>query len=70
MVKIYECLIYRRFEEEGIKGEKRIIGNRRDIRKHLIEEHHINRRNGRSNHKDRKNGISVVTENTLRREWK
>lgn len=41
VIKIFECEICKGFFQNKIKGEKRFRGNRRDVRKHLVEDHKI-----------------------------
>jgi hypothetical protein len=69
-IKIFECAICKDFARKGLKGEKRVIGNRKDIRHHLREVHHINRRAGSPEHKgnrlrDGKDNRSSVTQNCI-----
>lgn len=39
--KLFECAICKKLFFNNVKGEKRFIGNRKDVRLHLRKEHQI-----------------------------
>lgn len=50
-IKVFECAICKGLHQKNIKGEKRFIGTRKDVRLHLIKVHHVNRKAGSPEHK-------------------
>lgn len=40
-IKLFECAICKRLTENNVKGEERVIGDRKTIREHLRKIHHI-----------------------------
>jgi hypothetical protein len=43
-IKVFECALCKDEVYRGLKGAKRFIGTRKDVRQHLREEHHTNRK--------------------------
>jgi hypothetical protein len=43
-IKVFECALCKSEVERGLKGSKRFYGCRKEVRRHLIEEHHVNRK--------------------------
>ena len=70
MIKIYECKICKGFVERGLKGEKRITGIRKDVRKHLVEVHNIKGQKNTQGLTKKDMGKSSITNNMLSEEFK
>lgn len=70
VMKVFECAICKEFFFNKVKGETRFFGTRKDVRKHLREIHHSNRRAGRPEHKGNrklggKDNRSIITKNCI-----
>jgi hypothetical protein len=50
-IKLFECEICKKLFFNNVKNSKQFIGTRKDVRLHLIKEHHINRQAGVPKHK-------------------
>lgn len=70
MIKIYECAICKRFVQRKIKGQERFRGTRKDVRKHLVEDHRIRGRKNPGGMSTGDFGKSNITAETLSREFK
>jgi len=69
-VKIYECSICRRLSNANVKDVKRYIGTRKQIRKHLTDEHNIKGRKNRLGQQKKEFGPSPISIETRSREFK
>jgi len=69
-IKIYECLICKQLAERGVKGQTRFRGTRKDIRKHLVEEHNLKGRKNKHGLNGKEFGESRITHSTISEEFR
>ena len=67
-MKIYECAICKGFVKKGLQGEELFKGTRKDVRKHLVEVHHIKGQNNFIGLK-KEELESKITKNTIAEVW-
>lgn len=63
--KIYECAICKKLARKGLKGEKRFIGTRKAVRKHLVEVHRLRGRKNLGGLSKKEFGQSNITKNCI-----
>jgi hypothetical protein len=68
-IKIYECKICRKLYDSSIKGIERFYGTRKDVRHHLVVEHHLKHVKNTQGVSKKNFGQSEITENTLAIPW-
>jgi hypothetical protein len=69
-IKVFECALCKQEVQTGVKNSRRTYGTRKEIRQHLREIHHINRKAGTPEHKGNrtqggKDNRSSVTQNCI-----
>ena len=64
-IKIFECAICKQLFENGVKGEKRVFGTRKEIREHLVKIHNLKGRKNKNNLSKKDFGQSEISKNTL-----
>jgi hypothetical protein len=68
--KFYECAICKRLVDNGVKGEERFFGTRKDVRKHLHDIHHLKHIKNKEGVPKKDLGQSQITLNTIAKEIK
>jgi hypothetical protein len=66
-IKIFECSICRRLIDNNFTGIEKFTGTRKDVRKHIVEEHHIKGRHNTEGKKIVEFGPSFITSETISR---
>ncbi|MCK9430521.1 MAG: hypothetical protein M0R17_11015 [Candidatus Omnitrophica bacterium] len=64
-VNYYECKICKGLVDRGVKGIKRFRGTRKDVIKHLHDEHHLKHIKNSQGKPKKDFGQSSITLNTL-----
>jgi hypothetical protein len=64
-IKIYECALCKKFAHDNIRGFERVTGTRKEIRKHLANEHHIKGRKNKQGVTKKEFGPSEISVQTL-----
>jgi hypothetical protein len=65
MIKYYECKICKHLNDRGVKGIERYKGTRKEVRKHLHDEHHLKHIKNIRGMTKKDFGQSDITKNTL-----
>ena len=62
-IKVFECAICKKLALKGLKGEKRFIGTRKDVRNHIRDIHKVKGRKNTFGVPKREFGTSRITQN-------